>query len=86
MIIALRASESRCKSGSLARGGQNPAYRLTRLFSVSYGQFWRNCARTVTTIFALASLLTQVALAPMEAVHINLARVVHIFLGVATDL
>src|SRR5215831_2107411 len=31
---------------------QNPAYRLIRYFSTTYGQFWRNCAITVTRVFA----------------------------------
>src|SRR5579862_3733031 len=32
MITALHVGKSRCKSGSMTSGGQNPAYRLTRLF------------------------------------------------------
>ena len=35
---------------------ENPAYMLTSLFSITYGQFWRNCAITVARIFALFSL------------------------------
>ena len=32
-----------------------PAYRLARFFSMAYGQFWRNCAITVTDCFACYS-------------------------------
>src|ERR1700680_3118284 len=36
---------------------QNPAYRPVRYFSITYRQFWRNCAITVTRVFVLDSLL-----------------------------
>ena len=35
---------------------QNPAYRPVRHFSITYGQFWRNCAITVPWVFVLCSL------------------------------
>jgi len=46
MIAALRLQN---------RGAQNPAYRLARFFSITYGQFWRNCAIIVARSFAIIS-------------------------------
>jgi len=53
MIVTEQAREGRTV--------QNPAYRLIRHFSMTYGEFWRNCAVTLAEAFVLTSPRSLVA-------------------------